>query len=50
VDAVAGLLVAGGVSVEALDERLSALGTVPMVRQAERRLAELVTRVGVSRR
>lgn len=39
--AVQGLLVIGAVTVDEVLERLSALGTVPMVRQAERRLRDL---------
>ena len=39
--AVAGLLATGATSAADLLERLSALGTVPMVRQAERRLRDV---------
>lgn len=41
--AVAGLLAVSGVTVDGLHGRLRALGTVPMVRQAERRLTALVS-------
>jgi hypothetical protein len=37
-DAVAGLLAIGEVSADSIRERLAALGRIPMVRQAERRL------------
>ncbi|MFJ3382920.1 MULTISPECIES: hypothetical protein [unclassified Curtobacterium] len=40
-EAVSGLLAVCGVTVDQVRERLDRLGTVPMVRQAERRLAEL---------
>ncbi|WP_439691555.1 type IV toxin-antitoxin system AbiEi family antitoxin [Curtobacterium sp. SP.BCo] len=41
-DAVLGLVVSGAVGVAEVLERLSGLGTVPMVRQAERRLRTLL--------
>lgn len=43
-DVVRGLLVIGLVSVTGLRDELGMLGTVPMVRQAERRLAEVSRR------
>lgn len=43
IDAVAGLLAIGAVTGDELRERLSALGTIPMVRQAERRLLALLS-------
>ncbi|ROP66833.1 type IV toxin-antitoxin system AbiEi family antitoxin [Curtobacterium sp. PhB115] len=43
-EAVAGLLTLGVVTAPELGARLSALGTIPMVRQAERRLRELLSR------
>lgn len=41
-DAVRGLLTIGAVSVTEVEERLCGLGTIPMVRQASRRLRALV--------
>lgn len=41
-ESVAGLIAIGAVDPPALRHRLELLGTVPMVRQAERRLAELL--------
>jgi hypothetical protein len=43
-ESVAGLIVIGEVDPLVLRHRLELLGTVPMVRQAERRLAELLSR------
>ncbi len=40
-EGVQGVLVTGAVDADVLAQRLAALGTVPMVRQAERRLAAL---------
>lgn len=42
-DAVAGLLAIGAVTADELQGRLSDLGTIPMVRQAERRLRGLLS-------
>ncbi|OIH93652.1 type IV toxin-antitoxin system AbiEi family antitoxin [Curtobacterium sp. MCBA15_001] len=43
-EAVSGMLVVGGVTEDALRAHLDRLGTVPMVRQAERRLAAVSPR------
>lgn len=43
-DAVAGLLATGAVTAEELRSRLRGLGTIPMARQAERRLRDLLSR------
>jgi hypothetical protein len=43
--AAAGLITSGAVTVDALDRRLGGLGTIPMARQAERRLRVLLDRL-----